>query len=368
MNNASSRQRALDWLQQHRALVDDGMDAFNPFASSAWRQHFVAQVVDDRAMEAVLVHAEHDGQPVLMPLSRDPARPWWLRGLSNYYSSLDSVLHTRAADRDGAARAALRQLRSDQPRCAVLQLAPLDAQSAATNALRRALHAEGWYTKTYFCFGNWTFPCEGLGFAEYMKARDSQLYNTWSRKAKKFKADGSGEARLHIAVRPDEVDAAMDAYEAVYAKSWKQPEPYPDFVRGWAHVCAREGWLRLGLTWVGDVAIAAQFWFTVGRRAYIFKLAYDEDYAKWSAGTVLTAHLMRHALDTDRVVEVDYLTGDDAYKKSWMSERRERIGLLACRLGSTHGLAVAAREVAASAARRWIPRREREMPAHPPNT
>ena len=39
----------------------------------------------------------------------------------------------------------------------------------------------------------------------------------------------------------------MDAYEHVYAKSWKKPEPYPDFVRQWAHICARNNWLRLGV-------------------------------------------------------------------------------------------------------------------------
>ena len=64
----------------------------------------------------------------------------------------------------------------------------------------------------------------------------------------------------------------------------------------------------------------------MARRAYIFKLAYDEEYAKWSAGTVLTAHMFRHELDIDRVVEIDYLTGDDPYKGAWMTQRRERTG------------------------------------------
>ena len=38
---------------------------------------------------------------------------------------------------------------------------------------------------------------------------------------------------------------------------------------------------------------------------------------------------MQHVIDTDHVEEVDYLTGDDAYKQDWMSHRRERIGLVA---------------------------------------
>jgi len=41
---------------------------------------------------------------------------------------------------------------------------------------------------------------------------------------------------------------------------------------------------------------------------------------------VLTAALMQHALDVDRVQTVDYLIGDDAYKREWMSHRREPAG------------------------------------------
>ena len=99
---------------------------------------------------------------------------------------------------------------------------------------------------------------------------------------------------------------------------------------GWAAICAARGWLRLGVAWAGDVPIAAQFWFTINRRAYIYKLAYDEAFSKLSAGTVLSAHMFRHALDVDRVVEIDYLTGDDPYKQAWMTHRRERVGVIAC--------------------------------------
>ena len=34
--------------------------------------------------------------------------------------------------------------------------------------------------------------------------------------------------------------------------------------------------------------------------------------------------LMRHVIDVDQVREVDFGSGDDAYKKDWMSDRRER--------------------------------------------
>jgi hypothetical protein len=37
--------------------------------------------------------------------------------------------------------------------------------------------------------------------------------------------------------------------------------------------------------------------------------------------------LMQYVIDQDRVEVIDYLCGDDAYKKDWMSHRRERWGV-----------------------------------------
>jgi hypothetical protein len=48
--------------------------------------------------------------------------------------------------------------------------------------------------------------------------------------------------------------------------------------------------------------------------------------------------LMEHVLDQDKVNEVDYLTGDDTYKAAWMSDRRERWGLVAYNLKTARGV------------------------------
>ena len=36
---------------------------------------------------------------------------------------------------------------------------------------------------------------------------------------------------------------------------------------------------------------------------------------------------MQYVIDIDQVEEIDFLTGNDAYKQDWMSERRERFAL-----------------------------------------
>jgi CelD/BcsL family acetyltransferase involved in cellulose biosynthesis len=143
-------------------------------------------------------------------------------------------------------------------------------------------------------------------------------------------------------------------YARIYASSWKTPEPFPQFIDGLARACAEAGWLRLGIVYIDEQPAAAQIWIVTGGIATIYKLAYDERYARLSLGTILTAHLMEQVIDADKVHEVDYLTGDDAYKKDWMSDRRERWGIVAFNLRRPWGALAAMRHLSARMVRRAI--------------
>jgi CelD/BcsL family acetyltransferase involved in cellulose biosynthesis len=102
--------------------------------------------------------------------------------------------------------------------------------------------------------------------------------------------------------------------------------------------------------------VAAQVWLVAGRRADIFKLAHAEAHKALSPGSLLTAMLMQHAFEVDRVTVVDYLSGDDAYKRLWMSEVRQRCGLIAYRLDTPRGLLGAARQALSSQINKWSKR------------
>lgn len=347
-----SKPEALHFVRERRELFDSAEQS-NPFAGSAWTLHFLDQVAEDSWR--IVIPESLGGGHGLMLLYSDDQAPFRRSAVTNYYSSLYSALISslKSAEGRGVLLGSLvEQLVEGRPRCAVMSFSPLDRESPDTENLRKALSARGWYVRQYDCFGNWYLPCANVSFDDYMKGRDSKLYNTWVRKRKKFGKASSEGARLEIVLDPKDVTRAMDAYESVYAKSWKKPEPYKDFVRDWARLCAENGWLRLGLAWLGDTPIAAQFWFTMHGRAYIFKLAYDEVHSKLSAGTVLSAHMFKHALEQDHVVEIDYLTGDDAYKQSWMTNRRQRIGLIACNPRTVRGLIIGAKEFAGETVKR----------------
>ncbi len=334
---------AIRYLDAHGSILDSPANPPNPFGTGEWMRHFIADVAEDAWTLYFPEAVGHSSS--FMPLYLDPKHPSRLRPLANYYTSLFAPLYSQASDRFSAVRLLAKVLASERPRLASVNFAPLDAECPDVAAVEAAFKGEGWFVRRYDCFGNCFLPCEGLTFDAYMASRDSKLRSTCERKAKKLLASGTVE----ILTRPEDVDAAMTAYEAIYEKSWKRPEPYPNFARGWARKCAEQGWLRLGLAKVGGVPVAAQIWFVFNCRAYIFKLVYDEAHAKWSAGTVLTAHLMRQVLDVDKVVEVDFLSGDDPYKMTWMTQRRQRIGLLACNLRSPEGLLLATKEFAAKA-------------------
>ena len=66
--------------------------------------------------------------------------------------------------------------------------------------------------------------------------------------------------------------------------------------------------------------------------------------------------MMEHCIDHDQVQMVDYLTGDDAYKKDWMSHRRERIGLIAFNPATVRGLTAGTWHFMKKWLKRWLRR------------
>lgn len=245
--------------------------------------------------------------------------------LSNYYTALYQPAHAPGVTAAGLKTLA-RSLRQHCKSGGKLVFGPMDPESAEFQAMEQALRGAGLKTYRFFRFGNWYLPCEGMHWEQYFADRKGAVRSTVRRMAKKLSADGG---TLEIIFGGPRLQAGIEAYEQAYSSSWKQTEPYPGFIRALITTAADKGWLRLGVAWLGGQAIAAQLWTVAHGRAEIFKVAYNEAFKAYTAGTLLTALLMEHVLDQDKVKEVDYLIGDDAYKKTWMSHRRERWGLVA---------------------------------------
>jgi CelD/BcsL family acetyltransferase involved in cellulose biosynthesis len=93
-------------------------------------------------------------------------------------------------------------------------------------------------------------------------------------------------------------------------------------------MASRNGWLRLGFLYFNDIPMSCQLWISANRHAYILKLFYDEKYQDLAPGKILTAELMKYVIDIDKAELIDYVHGDEAYKKDWTPKRRERKGVV----------------------------------------
>jgi hypothetical protein len=256
-----------------------------------------------------------------------------IEALANYYTSL---YQPYISERATSARLAvlLRAILNDCPNAYKLTLAPLNTQCVGYGRLREAMSSAGLVPFTYFCFGNWYLKANKT-WSDYLETRPSQLRNIITRKAKSFRRMNGV---LELIQTSDRLEYGIQAYQEVYGTSWKVQEPYPDFMPGLIRMLEKSGWLRLGVATLNGKPVATQVWIVAYGRACIYKLAYDESSKNLSAGSLLSAMLMEHVLDQDKVNEVDYLTGDDTYKAAWMSDRRERWGLVAYNLKTARGV------------------------------
>ncbi len=311
-------------------------------ASIDWFALLQRQVYPDDPNVRYYYLAEGGQARAVLPLRR--SRQGWLRtleSLSNYYTSLYSPPLGQDCD-PLALRDLLRAALRDNRGVHMMRFAPMDPEAPDYSALLNELRASGWIPLTFFCFGNWFLKVRG-GWEDYLRQRSANLRSTIKRMSKKFAADGG---TLELIRDVAGVEAGIAAFAEVYSASWKKPEPYPDFVPELIRLLAAKGMLRLGIARLQGRPIAAQLWLAGRGKASIYKVAYHEAFSAYSPGTVLTSFLMQQVIEGDRVEEVDFLIGDDKYKQIWMSDRRERWGIIAYNPRTVFGCALAIKEVA----------------------
>lgn len=340
------------------AVFERAAQSADFFLSPAWLR-YLAQSTLAQQGRLRLYCLYRDGAPrILLPLmQQEQARAGRrLASPSNYYSALAGPLMVAPAIDGHALGGMIAAIAAERPRWDRIDLRPLAPEAVCFQQLQRGLDDSGLAVQPYFCFGNWYLDVAGRSYAQYHAGLPSRLRNTLARKIPQLRA--SGQVELEIVQDGAALERAIADYQSVYLASWKKPEPYPDFMPGLIRLCAELGKLRLGVVRIDGQPVAAQVWIVHHGVAAIYKLAYDARVAALSVGSVLTAALMEHVIDIDRVHQVDYLMGDDRYKQDWMSHRRERWGLMAFNLSTLDGLSGYARHVGG----RLFRRLERGLP------
>jgi CelD/BcsL family acetyltransferase involved in cellulose biosynthesis len=138
-----------------------------------------------------------------------------------------------------------------------------------------------------------------------------------------------GDLQFRLITTAEGLDPIMDSYYRLYAKSWKCSEDLgPNFHRDLVKMAAKNGWLRLGFLDFNSSPIACQLWLVQGGTAYIVKVFYDEGNKRYSPGTVLSDFMIKTILNQDNISCIDYLQGEEGYKKDFVDNERKRYQIL----------------------------------------
>ena len=295
------------------------------FFSRQWLECLTASALNvDHTMVLACV-VDGDRVMAILPLMACAGvNTWYSLSILHGYTPLYSLL--LADDDQERVLSCLAQALEQLPIHALL-LEPVAKDDRKLNGLTRLLEIVGFKCEYNFRHYNWVYHLQGKSYKEYMAGRPALLQNNISRKMRKLERDYGYEIRLFTG---DEVPRRMSDYHVVYNASWKQNETRnADLQNCFVEAFSRAGWSRLAIMYIKGQPVAAQLWFVHHNKASIFRLAYDKAWRQYSTGSILTSFLMEYVIDTDRVEEIDFLTGNEAYKQDWMSERRERF-ILSC--------------------------------------
>jgi flavodoxin len=319
LSKESPLEARLDWFEllQRSVFADD----------PGVRYHYVS----DGKQVTALLPTRHTGRVIHK-----------IEALGNFYTSLYVPLKADESD-STALKLLLEHAATKGVSAHVMRFAPMDPDSPIFQELHDHVRSIGWKPFRFFCFGNWYLKVE-KDWEDYFKHRSANLRSKIKRKTRQF---GEAGGTLEVITDANRTDEAISAFQEVYSASWKIPETFPEFVPALIRYLASSGALRMGIAYLNGQPIAAQLWFLTKKKANIYKVAYHEAFASYSLGNILTAHLMRYVIEQDQVDEVDFLIGDDEYKKIWMSDRRERWGIIAYNPRTLLGAALVVREIAA---------------------
>lgn len=306
------------------ALPADAMPLFATarsfFSARAWWDTVLAHAIPPNAAPRLLLIRHNGVAKALFPMLLDPANGGF-RVLTTPYTSLYEPLIAA----DGADRAAIWAAFARY--CRSFPTTRLDALDPATEpeVALAARHA-GLAVARFDHFGNWHEDLAGRDWSAWLADRPGALRETIRRRTRR--AEKLSGARFSMFDACHDLESGITAFETVYARSWKEPEPYPLFNPAQIRAAASLGLARLGVWWIDDVPAAAQFWIVEHGSAGVLKLAHDEAFKAHSPGTVLTAWMIRHMIEREHVTGLDFGRGDDPYKQGWVAKRGQRIGLL----------------------------------------
>ena len=267
-----------------------------------------------------------------------------LLSLTNFYTMGFSLCLTQGGtDMRAVVRELVSYIAAERPRWHLVLWKLMRADTAIVRYVSEQLSESGFSSYQFFQYENWYFEAGGSNFQTYFSERPPSLRKNIIRREKNLGKTHSFEIKV-VGYNSDRLEEIARDFIAVYNRSWRQAEPFPNFIPMLTTVCARLGILRLGILYVEGKPAAGQLWITSERKAIIYKVAYDEQFRNLGVGAILSKEMFRIALDEDHVEEIDYGVGSEPYKKDWMSSVRKIEGIEAFNRKTLIGLFLESKE------------------------
>ncbi|WP_223262541.1 GNAT family N-acetyltransferase [Sphingobium sp. SCG-1] len=302
--------RSFVEAQRHAADALDHMSQTSLFESFQWLEALHRHCMPESAAD--ILHVEEGEARAWLYLAATVGRR--RTAISNWYSFGFRPVFNGDPDVATRRRLVAAIMQRLAKRVSRINLYPVTADDGTLDLILNALRSTGWFAVARAMGINHFLDIKGRTFAEYWSGRPGAVRTLVKRR-------GRGDPfafEVHHAV----TDALWADYLSIYGKSWKAPEPHYAFLRELADAQGRAGTLRLGFARKDGIPVAVQLWTIDRNVALIHKLAHDAAFDAQSPGTLLSHYMFREAIDRDKVLRIDYGTGNNAYKLDWMESRR----------------------------------------------
>jgi CelD/BcsL family acetyltransferase involved in cellulose biosynthesis len=282
----------FDRFREDEALVRSWRSleavASMPMQSHAFASALADTLLAEAAIEVFLI-ARGDDIAALLPLSRRPGPfgRWTIIGAHEVCEPGDALCRTPEA-----ARLLAEAIVGDRR---AVEVDRIPASSPLVPAIREAMRKKGWVTvrpaipaPTILLDARWKDPS-----SRFNPGRRSDFRRAARR------ADELGRVSFEIlSPRPGEFDALFDEAIGVEARSWKREAGTAIAVDRAKESCFRhyfrseceQGNFRIAFMRIDGRAVAMQMALECLDRYWLFKIGFDEDFARCSPGSLLMLH------------------------------------------------------------------------------
>jgi CelD/BcsL family acetyltransferase involved in cellulose biosynthesis len=285
--------RTLDGLDELAASWDVlGGNAGSPTLSHDWTRECAAAFAGAGALRVLVVGAPH--ARAVAPLVRrdDTVSRLELLGVEELAEPSDLL----AADPAALAQLAEELVQTGEP----IHLKRVPADSPAVAVLRRAYRGKGVVISRPHAAYPWV-PLDETWLSPERRLNAGRRSDV--RRARRI-AESMGAVSIEV-LSPShaELEPLLEEAFCVEAANWKgrrgsavlHDPAVGQFFRRYAHSASRRGILRLGFLRIGGRPAAMQLAVEANERIWLFKMGYDETFARCSPGTLLMLEMLRHA-------------------------------------------------------------------------